>query len=82
MARQEPIPRDSTSTMAEGLARPSLSGLAELVAAGQLPFPVDLSGPEVAELARLVRERRRERLLALVAQVIAADLARDEPRRI
>ena len=53
-----------------------LARLADLEAAGRMPFPTDWVPDQQAELAAAVRSRRRDRLLRLIARLIADDLLR------
>ena len=49
---------------------------AELLATNRVSWPADIC-PEIAvRLSRAVRERRRSRLVTLIARLIAADLIR------
>lgn len=57
------------------LAADRLERLAELVADGRVPFPLDLSPVDAARLAHAVRARSADRLVDYIAQAIAADLA-------
>jgi hypothetical protein len=54
--------------------------LAMLVADGKVPFPIDWPPDRQATLAVLVRARRRDRLLKLIARMIADDLLRPGPQ--
>lgn len=52
----------------------SLIRLAKLIAIGRDSFPLDLPADELSQLQRLVQRYRRERLLKLIATVVAADI--------
>ncbi|MCH7813391.1 MAG: hypothetical protein IID40_05155 [Planctomycetes bacterium] len=49
--------------------------LATLVADGEVEWPADLTEHEAAQLTVAVRRGRRQRLVALIAQLIAVDIA-------
>jgi hypothetical protein len=51
--------------------------LAQLIAIGSEGFPPELPADELSHLEGLVRRYRCERLLKLIAVVIAADIAND-----
>lgn len=51
-----------------------LDHLAQLVAAGELPFPTGLAAELVVRLAVEVRERRRRRLVQFIARSIAESI--------
>jgi hypothetical protein len=62
-------------------AVPCPDRLADLVAGGAVPFPADLPPAQQADLAGRVRQRRRDRLVRLIARAIADDLLRGGPQR-
>ena len=47
------------------------------VADGEVEWPADLTEHQAAQLTVAVRRLRRERLVTLIAQLIAADIAAD-----
>jgi hypothetical protein len=51
-----------------------LTRLADLVACGELPLPVDLHPDQLEHLVREVRDRRRVRLVGFIARAIALDI--------
>ena len=53
-----------------------LDRIADLVACGEVPLPLDLPMDQLERLAAEVRKRRRERLVDFVAHAIAADIRR------
>ena len=53
-----------------------LDRLADLVACGEVPLPLDLPMDQLERLASEIRKRRRERLVGFVAHAIAADIHR------
>jgi hypothetical protein len=70
---------DAVNHGIEPRQQPDLSGprfqrVAELVANGDLPLPLDLSDEQLAKLVREVQERRRRRLVHFVARAIAMDI--------
>ncbi len=52
----------------------SLNRLAEMIADGRLPFPIEAHHLQRDRLLVLVRLKLRERLLSLVARAIARDI--------
>lgn len=60
----------------ETISSQQLARLADLVACGDLPVPVDLHPDQLENLVRAVRRRRRDRLVDHVARAIALDIAR------
>ena len=55
-----------------------LETLADLCAVGSAPIPFDLPPSELQQLMRLVGNRRRKRLLNLIAASIARDILREQ----
>lgn len=53
-----------------------LKRLSELIAEGDHPFPDSLSTESTFELAAKVREIRKQRLIDLLAKVVAIDLVK------
>ena len=53
-----------------------LARLADLVACGGLPLPVDLHPDLLEHLAHEVRQRRHRRLVSFIARAIAKDIFR------
>ena len=58
-----------------GLSGPRFQRVAELVANGDLPLPLDLPDEQLARLVREVHDRRRRRLVQFIARAIAIDIA-------
>ena len=58
-----------------------LSRLSVLIAQGEHPFPTTLDSKKAIDLANRVRSLRRQRLLRLVARLVARDLMLNHPRR-
>ena len=50
---------------------------AGLIAEGEIPWPKDLSSDATCELTARVRTKRWDRLTRIIAELIAADIARD-----
>lgn len=72
-----PNDQDGIPTRNQGPAEhPSLVPLADLIAAGQAEWPVDLPEVDSQRLVQLVRQRLRQRLVLHVARQIALDLHR------
>ncbi len=53
---------------------------ARLIADGEVPLPDGLSSDDADELTARVRTRRRDRLLKIIAELIAGDIARDHSK--
>ena len=80
------IKPDSTSSLEDGidhgteaqqqldLSGPRFQRVAELVANGDLPLPLDLPDEQLVRLVREVQDRRRRRLVHFVARAIAIDI--------
>lgn len=69
---------ESTSHTAETTT--DLRALAQLIADGEIPFPMDRQAHERRRLVVLVRERRRRRLIEYLAQQIARSILSDGKR--
>lgn len=54
------------------------AAMAELIAAGQLPFPTELAESEQQQLAEQVGRLRHARLVKFIARQIALDIARTD----
>lgn len=64
-------------TVIRSVPRCDLERVADLAASGDVPFPEDLPADQLLQLAAMVRERRRYRLVQFIARAIAHDI-RDE----
>lgn len=51
-----------------------LKAVAQLVGTGEIPLPSDLLPEDLDLVVNVVRQRRRDRLVAYIARSIAADL--------
>jgi hypothetical protein len=68
------------STRHKTEATTDLRALAQFIADGEIPFPMDRQAQERRRLANLVRERRRRRLVEYLAQQIARSILSDGKR--
>lgn len=59
-------------------ATPDLARMAEMVACGDLPIPLDWSPDRLRKLLADVHVLRRRRLVQLIARAIASELCREE----
>ncbi len=59
------------------LTEPQLDRWAQLLADGEVEFPDDLPAGQAERLLALVRRRRRNRLVTLIARQIARQIGRD-----
>lgn len=64
-------------TVIRSVQRTDLGRIADLVSCGDLPFPGNLPTSQLSQLAAMVRERRRRRLIRFIARSIALSI-RDE----
>ncbi|WP_160167285.1 hypothetical protein [Rhodopirellula sp. SWK7] len=57
-----------------------LSRIAEMIADGEIPIPVDWPHSRLHPLLDLVHAARRRRLVQFIARTIASDIRREERR--
>lgn len=69
------LPRDISVAKCT-LTSQQLDRWADLVAAGESPFPSGLADQDERQLVELVRRRRRARLVQFIARVIAREIWR------
>lgn len=70
-----PNPSEADSVSAERLPQ-----IAEMIADGEIPIPVDWPDNHLHPLLDLVHAARRRRLVHFFARAIASDIRRDERR--
>ena len=58
-----------------------LPKIAEMIADGEIPIPVDWPDSHLHPLLDLVHAARRRRLVHFIARTIASDIRREERRR-
>lgn len=72
--RHRRLPRTDGQRDAEPATELETAGVAQLIADGSMPFPVDLAKPAAMSLMTGVSALRRKRLLQFLADVISRDL--------
>lgn len=74
----ESVSRPATSARSPAVVDRSarLARIAQLVADGQLPLPLDLSSVDLQDVTDLVRQHRHVGMVRHIARCIARDIAR------
>ncbi len=66
---------------ADSVSAERLPQIAEMIADGEIPIPVDWPDSRLHPLLNLVHAARRRRLVHFIARAIASDIRREERRK-